>query len=174
MTTAFQHNNPQQGDALELLQSLSDSCTRLGFFDPQHRENLDKLKYGNEGERQHDRCKLSQMSSEYIDRCCREFARVLMPSGYLMQWMNAFQLGSGALCASPAPCKSSTSSPGTISGSEWAIALDGAATTSSCCRSRRSKRERHGEQSRQFPIVGLRRSIASSTRTSSPSDLSVR
>jgi len=46
--------------------------------------------------RQHERCKLSQMSSEYIDACCREFARVLMPSGYLMQWMNAFQLGSGA------------------------------------------------------------------------------
>jgi site-specific DNA-methyltransferase (adenine-specific) len=96
MTTAFQRNNPQHGDALALLQSLSDSCTRLGFFDPQHRENLDKLKYGNEGERQHERCKLTQMSSEYIDACCREFARVLMPSGYLMQWMNAFQLGSGA------------------------------------------------------------------------------
>ena len=73
MTTAFQRNNPQHGDALVLLQSLSDSCTRLGFFDPQHRENLDKLKYGNEGERQHERCKLSQMSSEYIDACCREF-----------------------------------------------------------------------------------------------------
>jgi site-specific DNA-methyltransferase (adenine-specific) len=96
MTTAFQRNNPQHGDALALLQSLSDSCTRLAFFDPQHRDNLDKLKYGNEGERQRERCKLPQMSSEYIDACCREFARVLMPSGYLMQWMNAFQLGSGA------------------------------------------------------------------------------
>src|SRR6516225_5384756 len=82
--TTFQRNNPQHGDALALLQSLSDSCTRLGFFDPQHRENLDKLKYGNEGERQHERCKLPQMSSEYIDACCREFVRVLMPSGYLM------------------------------------------------------------------------------------------
>jgi site-specific DNA-methyltransferase (adenine-specific) len=91
----YQRNIPQRGDALALLQSLSDNCTRLGFFDPQHRENLDKLKYGNEGERQRERCKLPQMSSEYIDACCREFARVLMPSGYLMQWMNAFQLGSG-------------------------------------------------------------------------------
>jgi site-specific DNA-methyltransferase (adenine-specific) len=89
-------NIPQRGDALALLQSLSDSCTRLGFFDPQHRDNLDKLKYGNEGERQHERCKLPQMSSEYIAACGREFARVLMPSGYLMQWMNTFQVGSGA------------------------------------------------------------------------------
>jgi site-specific DNA-methyltransferase (adenine-specific) len=97
MTTAFQRNIPQHGDALALLQSLPDSCTRLGFFDPQHRDNLDKLKFGNEGVlRQRERCKLPQMSSEYIDACCREFARVLMPSGYLMQWMNAFQLGSGA------------------------------------------------------------------------------
>jgi site-specific DNA-methyltransferase (adenine-specific) len=95
MTTAFQRNTPQAGDALALLQSLSDSCTRLGFFDPQHRDNLDKLKYGNEGARQRERSKLPQMSSEYIDACCREFARVLMPSSYLMQWMNAFQLGTG-------------------------------------------------------------------------------
>jgi site-specific DNA-methyltransferase (adenine-specific) len=92
----YQRNSSQHGDALVLLQSLSDYCTRLGFFDPQHRDNLDKQKYGNEGARQRERCKLPQMSSEYIDACCREFARVLMPSGYLMQWMNAFQLGSGA------------------------------------------------------------------------------
>jgi len=91
----YQRNTPQHGDALALLQSLSDSCTPLAFFDPQHRENLDKLKYGNEGERQRERCKLPQMSSEYIDECCRELARVLMPSGYLMQWMNAFQIGGG-------------------------------------------------------------------------------
>src|SRR6516225_9508317 len=90
-----QRNNPQYGDALALLESLSDCCTPLAFFDPQHRDNLDKLKYGNEGERQRERCKLPQMSSEYIDACCREFVRVLMPSGYLMQWMNAFQIGSG-------------------------------------------------------------------------------
>jgi site-specific DNA-methyltransferase (adenine-specific) len=96
MTTAFQRNTAQHGDALALLQSLSDSCTKLTFFDPQHRENLDKLKYGNEGERQQERCRLPQMLPEYIDACCREFARVLMPSGYLMQWMNAFHLGSGA------------------------------------------------------------------------------
>src|SRR6516162_6096843 len=91
----YQRNSSQHGDALALLQSLSDSCTPLAFFDPQHRENLDKLKYGNEGERQRERCKLPQMSSEYIDECCREMARVLMPSGYLMRWQNVFQVGTG-------------------------------------------------------------------------------
>jgi site-specific DNA-methyltransferase (adenine-specific) len=95
MTIAFQRNTAQHGDALALLQSLSDSCTPLAFFDPQHRENLDKLKYGNEGERQRDRCKLPQMSSEYIDECCRESARALMPSGYLMLWQNAFRTCQG-------------------------------------------------------------------------------
>jgi site-specific DNA-methyltransferase (adenine-specific) len=95
MTTEFQRNNPQHGDALALLQSLSNNCTRLVFFDPQHRDNLDKLKYGNEGERQRERCKLPQMLSEYIDECCRESARALMPSGYLMLWQNAFQTCQG-------------------------------------------------------------------------------
>ena len=92
----YPRNVAQHGDSLALSRSLPDRCTPLAFFDPQHRENLDKLKYGNEGERQRERCKLPQMSSEYIDECCRELARVLMPSGYLMQWMNAFQIGSGA------------------------------------------------------------------------------
>jgi hypothetical protein len=36
----------QRGDALELLRSQREACTRLVFFDPQHRENLDRLAYG--------------------------------------------------------------------------------------------------------------------------------
>jgi hypothetical protein len=73
----YQCNIAQHGDALKLLQWLPDRCTPLGFFDPQHRDNLDELKYGNEGARQRERCKLPQMSSEYIDACCREAARAL-------------------------------------------------------------------------------------------------
>jgi site-specific DNA-methyltransferase (adenine-specific) len=95
MTQIYQRNVAQHGDALTLLQSLPSSCTPLGFFDPQHRDNLDKLKYGNEGARQRQRCKLPQMSSEYIEACCREMARVLMPSGYLMRWQNTFQVCEG-------------------------------------------------------------------------------
>jgi site-specific DNA-methyltransferase (adenine-specific) len=92
----YQRNIHQHGDALALLQWLPGSCTPLAFFDPQHRDNLDKLKYGNEGARQRERCGLPQMSAEYVDECCREMARVLKPSGYLMRWTNAFQLGEGA------------------------------------------------------------------------------
>lgn len=88
----FAPNIAQAGDALDLLHELPDRCTRLVFFDPQHRENLDKLKYGNEGARQRERCLLPQMSTEYIDRCCRESARALMPGGYLTLWQNAFQV----------------------------------------------------------------------------------
>ena len=88
-------NVAQRGDALELLRSLPELCTRLVFFDPQHRGNLDKLKYGNEGSRQIERCKLPQMSSEHIEAVCHEITRVLMPSGYRVHWMNAFQIGEG-------------------------------------------------------------------------------
>lgn len=88
-------NVAQGGDALALLHSLPNSCTRLIFFDPQHRANLDKLKYGNEGARQQERCLLPAMTGDYIDACCREAVRVLMPAGYLMLWQNAFGLVQG-------------------------------------------------------------------------------
>ena len=92
---AFRRNTAQRGDALELLRSLPDPCTRLVFFDPQHRENLDRLAYGNEGSRQRARCLLPQMPTDFILECCRESARVLRPGGYLAQWMNTFQIGTG-------------------------------------------------------------------------------
>jgi site-specific DNA-methyltransferase (adenine-specific) len=85
-------NVAQCGDALELLTSLPNSCASLAFFDPQHRDVLDKLAYGNEGARQRERCKLPQMSAHYIDQCCREIARVLVPSGYCLRWLDTFTL----------------------------------------------------------------------------------
>jgi site-specific DNA-methyltransferase (adenine-specific) len=91
----FERNVAQHGDALELLDSLPDGCAALGLLDPQHRENLDRLQYGNEGERQQERCLLPQMSSAIIDTICRQLARVLKPSGYLMRWQNAFQVVEG-------------------------------------------------------------------------------
>jgi site-specific DNA-methyltransferase (adenine-specific) len=92
---SYVRNIAQCGDALDLLQSLSTGCTPLIFFDPQHRENLDKLKYGNEGSRQRERSRLPQMSSGYIEQCCRESVRVLRPSGYLLLWQNAFGVCEG-------------------------------------------------------------------------------
>jgi site-specific DNA-methyltransferase (adenine-specific) len=91
----YERNVAQSGDALALLGSLSDSCTPLVFFDPQFRGVLDKLKYGNEGARQRGRFNLPAMTSAFIDACCREVARVLMPSGYLLRWTDTFHLCEG-------------------------------------------------------------------------------
>src|SRR5262249_18604867 len=88
----FALNTMQRGDALELLRSLSDSCSPLIFFDPQHRSIMDKKKYGNEGERQRGRARLPAMSESYIDSCCIESARVLKSSGYLLRWMDKYCL----------------------------------------------------------------------------------
>jgi site-specific DNA-methyltransferase (adenine-specific) len=89
----YQRNHVQSGDALDLLQSLRDCCTPLVFFDPQHRTVLDKLSYGNEGARQKGRANLPAMTDSYIDACCREVARLLIPSGYLMRWVDTYCLG---------------------------------------------------------------------------------
>jgi hypothetical protein len=35
------------------------------------------------------------MASDYIDACCREAARVLKPSGYLLRWTDTFHLCEG-------------------------------------------------------------------------------
>jgi site-specific DNA-methyltransferase (adenine-specific) len=82
----------QRGESLDLLQALPDRGAAVVHFDPQYRSNLNQLKYGNEGARQRERCALPQMSDEYIDRCCREAARVLRPSGYLFIWADTFRL----------------------------------------------------------------------------------
>jgi site-specific DNA-methyltransferase (adenine-specific) len=88
----YRRNIAQHGDALALLRSLPDGCTPLVFFDPQHREVNNALAYGNEGARQKGRFQLPAMTTDYIDRCCREAARVLRPSGYLLQWADTFRL----------------------------------------------------------------------------------
>ena len=90
--SGFRRNSAQRGDALVLLRYLRDCCTPLVYFDPQHRGPLDKLAYGNEGARQKGRARLPTMTSDYIDACCREVARVLQPSGYLLQWVDTFKL----------------------------------------------------------------------------------
>jgi hypothetical protein len=67
---------PQRGDALQLLQSLPASSSPLVIFDPEFRGPLDRLKFGNEGERQRGRASLPPMSESYIDAVCSEIARV--------------------------------------------------------------------------------------------------
>jgi site-specific DNA-methyltransferase (adenine-specific) len=91
----FTLNVAQRGDALVLLQSLPAGCTPLTFFDPQHRSTLDRLRFGNEGERQRGRAGLPAMSEEYIDAVCTAIARVLRPSGYMALWADTFRLVEG-------------------------------------------------------------------------------
>ena len=91
-TQQFRFGVAQHGDALELLQSLPGGSAALVHLDPQHRSNLNYQKYGNEGARQRERCALPQMSDDYIDQCCREAARVLRPSAYLLLWADTFRL----------------------------------------------------------------------------------
>jgi site-specific DNA-methyltransferase (adenine-specific) len=83
-------NVAQRGEALDLLRSLPPEYSPLAFFDPQRRDVLDRLKFGNEGARQRGRARLPPMSEDYIDDCCREIARVLTPGGYLLRWMDTF------------------------------------------------------------------------------------
>jgi site-specific DNA-methyltransferase (adenine-specific) len=66
--------------------AVLSGCTPLVVFDPQFRAVTNELKYGNEGARQSARVALPQMADSYIEACCREVARVLAPSGYLMLW----------------------------------------------------------------------------------------
>lgn len=82
-------------DGLELLSKLESKSVDLCFFDPQYRGVLEKLKYGNEGQRQKGRIELMQMSEELIESFLQEISRTLKPSSYLMLWVDKFHLCEG-------------------------------------------------------------------------------
>jgi site-specific DNA-methyltransferase (adenine-specific) len=96
MSEQFLFGVRQQGDALELLQSLADGSAAVAFFDPQYRDGLDRLKYGNEGSRQAARFALPAMRGDYIAQCERQIARALRPSGYMLLWADTYRLCTGA------------------------------------------------------------------------------
>jgi len=79
----FPFNTKLKMDGLTLLQSLENGSSSVVFFDPQYRGVLDKMNYGNEGERQIERSKLIQMDEKKIISFVREINRVLKPSGHL-------------------------------------------------------------------------------------------
>ena len=91
----FSLNSRQSGEALELLISLKENSVSLVFFDPQYRGVLEKMNYGNEGERQIKRSKLPQMSEKTIISFVREIDRVLAKSGHLFLWVDKFHLCEG-------------------------------------------------------------------------------
>jgi site-specific DNA-methyltransferase (adenine-specific) len=76
-------NTKLKMDGLTLLHSLENNSVSVVFFDPQYRGILDKMNYGNEGERQIERSKLIQMSERKIISFVREINQVLKPSGHL-------------------------------------------------------------------------------------------
>jgi hypothetical protein len=76
-------NSKLKMDGLTLLKSLENSSVSIVFFDPQYRGILDKMNYGNEGERQIERSKLVQMNEKKIISFVREINRVLKPSSHL-------------------------------------------------------------------------------------------
>lgn len=88
-------DQPQVMDGLLLLGEIRDSSVPLVFFDPQYRHVLNKLNYGNEGERQKERSQLPQMTDEIIHSFLLQIERVLMPSGHMMMWADKYILMEG-------------------------------------------------------------------------------
>ncbi len=88
-------NRRNKADGLKFLRAVPDAYTPLVIFDPQYRQGLDKLKYGNEGARQKGRAILPQMTEEIIRAIGTEIVRVLKPSGYCALWIDKFILCQG-------------------------------------------------------------------------------
>lgn len=84
-----------QVDAEVLLAAVPAASVASAFFDPQYRGVLDKLEYGNEGERQKERSQLPQMDQPQIGRIITAIVRVLKPSGHLFLWVDKFHLCEG-------------------------------------------------------------------------------
>ncbi len=82
-------------NGFDLLAKFPDQSVPAVFFDPQYRGVLDKLGYGNEGERQSGRSSLTQMSEVIIMSFLEQIDRVLKPSGHLFFWIDKFHLVSG-------------------------------------------------------------------------------
>lgn len=82
-------------NGLDLLQQIPDKSIRVCFFDPQYRGILDKLSYGNEGDRHKERVGLPQMDEETIKLFIEDIDRVLQKSGYLFLWVDKFHLCNG-------------------------------------------------------------------------------
>ena len=91
----FPMDTMNKADGLELLRGIPDSYCKMIIFDPQYREVLDQLKYGNEGDRQKGRFILPQMSDLVITDFGREIARILVPSGYCALWADKMILCQG-------------------------------------------------------------------------------
>ena len=83
-------------DGLAFLALLPEGAIPVAFLDPQYRGVLEKLSYGNEGERRgRRRSALQQMTEDAIVAFVRGIDRVLLPSGHLFVWVDKFHLCEG-------------------------------------------------------------------------------
>ena len=89
-------NSRLKMDGFELLSKIPENAVSAVFFDPQYRGILDKMKYGNEGEKRgQKRCELTQMSEETIKNFIVQINKILTPSGHLFLWIDKFHLCQG-------------------------------------------------------------------------------
>lgn len=88
-------NKPNKMDGLKLLSWIEKDSISCCFFDPQYRQVLDKLSYGNEGSRQKVRAQLEQMPTETIVSFLCGITDALKPSGHLFMWVDKFILCEG-------------------------------------------------------------------------------
>lgn len=86
----LKYDSKQQIGGLRLLANVEDGAAALAFFDPQHRDVLDRQQYGNEGARQKGRASLQDMAPVTISAFCTEIERALKRSGHLMLWVDKF------------------------------------------------------------------------------------
>ena len=94
-TNTYCMNKKNKADGLRLLADIRDESIKTVFFDPQYRGLLDNLKYGNEGERQKERCSLPQMDEDTIIQFINNIDRVLVKSGHLFLWVDKYHLCEG-------------------------------------------------------------------------------
>lgn len=97
LTAAVEPNARNRIGATDLLARLRIEGHKpaLVVFDPQYREVLDKLEFGNEGARQTERSALPQMTTQDIARCLWLIEGLLKPGGYLVLWMDKFCIATG-------------------------------------------------------------------------------
>ena len=81
----------------ELLAAQPDDSVDCSFVDPQYRDDLDALAYGNEGARQRMRCDLPQQSDDDIIAEFTEISRVTKVGGYVFLWAGHFTVCKGDL-----------------------------------------------------------------------------
>lgn len=92
----YRLNHKNLCNGLTLLGDILDNSITTAFFDPQYRDILDKMHYGNEGKASGKaRCDLPQMDEDKIIQFIKEIDRVLVPSGHLFLWVDKFHLCQG-------------------------------------------------------------------------------